>query len=95
MKILGANYEVKYMTQRDSNDSGDCDWRFQIIRLQDNYCTEALLETLIHEVIEAINIKLQLELPHPAITSLASSIFAVMNDNGIDLKPLLPANEGF
>lgn len=93
MKILGANYEVEYMTQRDSNDSGDCDWRFQIIRLQRGYCPESLMETILHEIIEALNLKLQLELPHPAITSLASGLFAVLSDNGIDIKSLLPEDK--
>jgi hypothetical protein len=90
MKILGADFEVVYITERDSSDSGDCHNRFQVIRLQKDAHDEFIMDTLLHEIIEAINTKLNLDLPHNTIYALAASLFAVMSDNNINLTPLLP-----
>lgn len=90
MKILGADFDVVYMTERECSDSGDCHPRYQVIRLQKDAHDDFIMDTLIHEIIEAINTKLNLELPHPTIYALAAGLFAVMNDNGVNLTPLLP-----
>jgi hypothetical protein len=89
MKILGADFTVELMTDRDSNDLGDCYNRYQRLRLQRDQHPDSMMETLIHEILEAINTKLELNLEHQVISALGASLFAVLKDNGVKLSPLL------
>jgi hypothetical protein len=90
MKILGSEFAVEYMDNVDSNDMGDCCIRAQRLRIQKHQHLEAKLETLFHEILEAINIKLETNLQHDKITALSCGFYAVMRDNGISIEKLLP-----
>ena len=89
MRILGSDFEVSYMDNADSNDMGDCCIRAQRLRIQKNQHREAQLETLMHEILEAINIKLETDLPHDKITSISCAFFSVLRDNNVDIDVLL------
>lgn len=89
MKILGSNYSVKLFEDIDSDDLGACRFRTQQISLSSKMNPEARMETLLHEIIECVNFKGELQLEHNQITALTSMLYAVFVDNGVDLSPLL------
>ena len=49
--------------------------------------------TVLHEIIEAINYHLQLELSHATIMALESTLYGSLKANGVNLTPLAPAKE--
>ena len=90
MKILGYNYTI--IENGDSNTIGALG-RFheksQEIQLASDLCDEQKLSTLIHEVLEAINYHLELDLQHRVITGLEVALYQFLTDNGVDLTSLL------
>lgn len=90
MKILGYSYTIT--EDGDSNTIGALG-RFheksQEIQIASDLCDEQKLSTIIHEVLEAINYHLGLELSHRAIIGLETALYQFLTDNGIDLSPLL------
>jgi hypothetical protein len=89
VRILGSNFTVEFIDDRDSNDMGTCAFRNQTIKLQSGMTAEATMETLLHEMIECANVKGELDLEHYKITSLTTMIYSMFVDNGVDLSPLL------
>lgn len=89
MKILGYNYTI---TNDDADEIGgmgaQCA-RVQRLKLATNQHPEQKISTLLHEIIEALNYHLQLELPHHAIQALEAGLYQTLTDNGVDLTPLL------
>ena len=52
------------------------------IVLDDMLSAQQQGESLVHELVEAINNKLDLELSHPTICGLAQGVYAFMRENG-------------
>jgi hypothetical protein len=44
---------------------------------------------IIHEILEALNYHLELELPHRTISALESGLYQTLHDAGVDLQLLL------
>ena len=90
MKILGYNYEVLQSGDSDFLAAmGRCHTRTQIIHIATNQNNEQKVSTMLHEIIEALNYHLELNLEHSAIMSLEAGLYQVLNDSGINLSPLL------
>lgn len=53
----------------------------QIIFLDKKQCQEQKESSFIHEIIEAINAQLDLELPHKSIIALETGIYSVLKTN--------------
>ena len=47
------------------------------------------ISTLLHEVIELINIQLELKMEHSQICGMETGVYQFLVENGIDLTPLL------
>lgn len=89
MDILGYNYEVK-KTDMDTDGTWGClVFLKNEIRINSILSKEKALSTIIHEIIEAGNYHLELNLEHPKITCLEVLIFKTLTDAGVDLSPLL------
>ena len=90
MKILGYSYQVQRSGHSDDlGASGRCHQLKQTIQIASNLTKEGAQSTLLHEILEALNYHLQLELGEGVIMSLESGLFQVLADNGVDLSPLL------
>ena len=88
MKILGAEWTV---VERDLQgiNWGTMSVGRQEICLEATMRPDTKLSTLLHEIIEALNSQLELKLAHRTISQLEAGLFSVLNDNGVNLKPLL------
>jgi hypothetical protein len=90
MKILGYNYTFDMTrSHHDIGAMGRCNSETLLIQVADSMSVQQQESTAIHEIIEAINFHLQLEMPHPTISALEASLYAALKDNGVDLSPLL------
>lgn len=91
IRILGLDYKVElYTDNRGINNLGQVNLGHTIIQLSsDRNSPEHLKSVLIHEIIEAINYRLELKLEHNIITSLEAGIFQVLTDNKNILKLFL------
>ena len=84
LSVLGVESAVVLGTLDDLDAGGT--WRASDGRLclaMDRPETQ-VAETFLHEIIEALNYSLELELKHTRIQALSSGVFAVMRDNGLD-----------
>ena len=85
IKILGHIYEV-ILRDRETEDGGErnpgtCDNKFCRIWIDNTWAESQQEETLLHEICEAINFILDLELDHKQLTSIAASFYQVFKDN--------------
>lgn len=90
MKILGFNYSLERSLPHDAKFMGMTDSDNLKIQLSDKpYPNERMIEVILHESIHAISNELELHLPERAALCLSASIYQILNDNGVDLNPLL------
>jgi hypothetical protein len=87
LKIL--SYKYKLQLSKLDNEFGNVDNRKQIINIDSSLCDQAKTSTILHEIIEALNFHLALNLQHEQIVTLESGLFSTLTDNGCDLNPLL------
>jgi len=89
LNILGYNYEVMEDGVTDETAAfGRHHARLQKIQIASDLHPQGKQTTVLHEIIEAINYHLQLELEHSKIMSLEVGIFQTLTTAGVDLSPL-------
>ena len=93
VKILGYTYRVEVVDSDAMDAMGRFQSRRQRLQIADDLAGDELLSTLLHEVIEALNYHLALDLPHNAIMQLEAGLYQVLADNGVNLAPLLENHE--
>ena len=82
IRILGLTYTVVYSNDLASADhSGECIPDLLLLRLDPGLSDDLARRTLLHEVLEAIDAALRLDLDHRDLELLSSGLFAVLNDN--------------
>lgn len=92
IKILGYDYEIKYSPEPEDGGAKEAGRMFsgkQIIIIDKYQCKQSQESTLLHEIIEALNYHLELELDHQTVASLEAGLYAVLKDNKIDISGLL------
>lgn len=89
MKILGYTYQVEIVDSEAMDAMGRFQARRQRLQIASDLAGDERLSTLLHEVIEALNYHLALNLPHRTIMALEAGLYQVLADNGVDLSPLL------
>ena len=85
IKLLGFNYQV--LEQEDLSEGSQAvgqTWLArQTILIEKKLCQEQKECTLIHEVIEALNYQLELEIPHKTISALETGIYSFLKENNL------------
>lgn len=86
LKICGYNYEViledrKY--KRGTDTAASCNSGQQKIWIDTNQCQEEQESSLIHEVLEAFNYHFEFGFDHKVISTLETSLYQVLKDNGL------------
>jgi hypothetical protein len=79
VRILGKDYEIKVF--EDFEDCGQCDDLKQTIKLQANMPMTLEQDTLLHEVIHALDFNMKTSMKERQVSALASGLIAVFRDN--------------
>jgi hypothetical protein len=89
MNILGFDYEVVFAKMGDIDSLGHVNPKELCIAVSEDVDPQLQISTILHEIIEAINIHMDLKLKHSQITSLEVGLYSVLKDNGIDIQKFL------
>ena len=89
MIILGYDYQVVEDGNSDMiGASGRCHVDKQVLQIASGLSEQQRQSTVLHEIIEAINYHLELEMEHNVRMGLEAALFQVLTANGVDLSPL-------
>jgi hypothetical protein len=80
--ILGYSYHLVVDGDSYTSTYGTFNSRDQIIRLSRDMHPENAASTLLHEIVEALNYHLRLELEEGDIVRVEAGLFQVLNGNG-------------
>lgn len=89
IKVLGHNYAVVYdpkLLAKSNGNPGEVNYFLNEIVLSDEVPDSSRNETLIHEILEVLNNRLQLEIPHNTITVLSEGLYQTLRDNGLQFN---------
>jgi len=91
LKILGYIYTLDASKSIDDmgGNVGFCDLDKKLMRVANDVDKDVRNSTLLHEIIEAINYHLELNLEHHKIMALEVGLHQTLTDNGVDLGLLL------
>lgn len=81
IKILGHDYTVKLVDLNETDTFGTMNSNTSTIRINQNKVQSQIESTLLHEIIEALNMDLELNLEHRQITGLEAGLYQVLKDN--------------
>lgn len=89
MKILGHSYKLRRDLDRDElGAAGRINTLTEEIFVAEDLNEANAKACLIHEILEGIDYYMDLKLDHKTISQLEAGFYAILTDNGIDLKPL-------
>lgn len=86
LNILGYSYTIKRFDRlkEDANSSGgSCDNQQQIIWVDTQKHFQYQESTMIHEIIEAVNLHLNIGLNESQICQLETGLYQTLNQNGM------------
>lgn len=90
MKILGLDYRL---VEEGSHEMIGAFGRHhadrQIIQIAENLAPQQRVMTVLHEILEAVDYCLGLELRHNAKMALEAALYQVLTANGVNLSPLV------
>lgn len=81
VKIMGHEYDIERGSTAYIGNPGECNYFFNLIRIANDAPASTQTEVLLHEVMEAICNRCELELDHRTLTILSESIHQVLRDN--------------
>jgi hypothetical protein len=94
MKILGRTYTLRYV--KHLSESGllgqHCGGAHEIL-IEEGMDADNITSTFFHEVVEAINCILELDLEHKTISAIEAGLASVFLDAKVDMSLLLKQEE--
>ena len=82
LKILGKPFKFEYLTdQLDADLNGECDCDKQLIRIREGQPLEAEQDTVLHELIHAIDEAVDSRMTESQVKRLATGLLAVFKEN--------------
>lgn len=83
VKVLGKRFTVQFLTAAPLDDglNGECDSDKQQILIRDAQPLESEQDTLLHEVLHAIDEAMGLKMKEAQVKGAATGLLAVMKDN--------------
>lgn len=79
IRIMGKDYEVKVF--EDFENCGECDDLKQMLKIQASMPMTLEQDTLLHEVIHALDFNMKTHMKERQVSALASGLIAVFRDN--------------
>lgn len=82
VRVIGKTYDIHYKTtMEEEDDLGEFDPALQKITIKKGQPLETEQDTLLHEVMHAVDSELNLNLSEKQVRGLATGILAVLKDN--------------
>ena len=82
IKVLGKPFTIKWLTEGlDADLLGECDSDKQLISVRDGQPPEQEEDTLLHEVLHAIDEAMGLKMKEAQVKGCATGLLAVLKDN--------------
>lgn len=81
LKILGHDFKVIMLDDNETSNYGSMNPNTNTIRVNKNKTQSQIESTFLHEIIEAINQSLEINLEHRQITALEAGLYQVLKDN--------------
>ena len=82
LNILGKPYHVQFTKGLIEGDaSGMCAYKDQLIKLCSDLAQQQLTETLLHEIIHAVDGEMNTKMKESQVRYLAIGLFQVLRDN--------------
>ena len=79
LRIIGKDYKI---TRKHKQGSvGECDDYIQEINVDPEYPLQSQQDTLLHEIIHAVDYAVKTKLSEEQVSALATGLYAVFNDN--------------
>lgn len=92
LKIFGYNFSLRYVGDLDLRTPvGACLVPLQKMSVVRGMPEAQTVSSILHEVIEAVNSQLDLNICHLGIAGLETGLYQTLTENGVDLTPLLKA----
>jgi hypothetical protein len=92
VKVIGKTYSIDYMDKVDEEDNlGEHDITTQKIKIRKEQHFEALRDTVMHEVMHAIDEQMSLKLKESQVHALASGLLQLIRENPKFLRFLMEA----
>jgi hypothetical protein len=79
LKIIGKRY--KLLKDEKAEDCGLCDCNKQVITLKSGMPTTLELDTIIHEIVHAIDYQMSLKMSERQVHGVGAGLAAVLIDN--------------
>lgn len=79
VRILGKTYKIEVIP--DFENCGECHDNKQVIKLQSDMPLALEQDTILHEVIHALDYSMKLNMKERQVSALASGLIAVFRDN--------------
>jgi len=84
IKIGGHFFEIQKVTSKYIDTAGTCGNFYNLIQININAAQSVQEESLLHEIIEAIDTANDFKLSHMIISTLAESLYQVLKDNKLN-----------
>lgn len=82
VRVIGKTYTVRVVNKSPlDKDSGECDEKSQTITVNEDQTEEAMQDTILHEVVHAIDHTLRLDMSENQVAMMATGLIAVIRDN--------------
>lgn len=95
LKILGKPFIIHWLTEGlDPDLVGECDTDKQVIRVRDGQPLESEQDTLLHELMHAVDEAVDAKLKESQVKRLATGLLAVLKENPTLVAYLRRKNSG-
>ena len=81
IKIMGHDYSIERGSTAYIGNPGECNYFFNLIRIANDNPSSTQTEVLLHEILEAIINRCELDVEHKTLTILSESLHQVLRDN--------------
>ena len=81
LKILGHEYTIDRETSGLLGNPSECNYFYNLIKIASDLPDSTQSEVLLHEIIEAICNRCEVEIEHRVITIISENLHQVLRDN--------------
>jgi len=96
IKLGGHTIKIEKVMTKDIDNGGEFRDYFNLIKLRNNFDSpeSSIAECFLHEIIQAIRVKNNLEIDHTHLTVLSEVLFQVLRDNELIFHKMRTNSDG-